>query len=205
VAKHERHGNLRNVTATKRIGEVITRGLAPHLRAEGYRKKGRTFRAKGLPGMRVVNVQASQWNWAKQARFTLNLGVYFGELVAMVDEVPKPEPLEYDCMVRSRIGSLMPSGLDHWWQIDESANLEALAADVATAYETYARSWLARMATLEGFVASHAPTRYRAAAAMCLGEGDRARTLLSRAMPRAEVDPELRARLQKCVDRWGLR
>jgi hypothetical protein len=194
------------VPVAKRIDEVIKVGLAKQLKSEGYRKKGRTFREASLPGMRVVNVQASQWNSGETGQVTINIGVYFGELAQMLDEKPLPEPHEYECMVRQRIGSLMDDGRDFWWHIDEATAVAGLAAEVVDAYSNYGQPWLARAATLQGLLATErAALRYQAAAAMLLGDRDRARGLLSRAMPPPGSDSEpLRERLRRCVERWGL-
>jgi len=126
-----------------RIEHVVRTGLAPVLKKAGYRKTARTFRKSSESSTRVTNLQASWTNNGSEGRFTLNLGVYFPEaarihgLLRVTDE-----PVESDCVVSQRIGFLMPGGRDHWWEVTELTDLDALAAQVAEAWERYGHAWL---------------------------------------------------------------
>ena len=49
--------------------------------------------------MRVVNVQSNRWNTADEAKFTINLGLFF-PAVSLVSRGLSPfkgKPKEYDC------------------------------------------------------------------------------------------------------------
>ena len=93
----------------RRIDEVIRTGLAPALKAQGYKKAARTFRRREPGHTLVVNVQGSSWNSDADGSFTLNLGVYFPTVVPFLDWMRAVErPTEPDCVVRQRIGFVMP-------------------------------------------------------------------------------------------------
>jgi hypothetical protein len=193
-------------TIAKRIDEVIQLGLARELQAEGYRKKGRFFREASLEGIRVIQVQASRDNHGGTGKFTINIGVYFAEIRALLSGRPHvPEPTDQDVAVGVRVPYLI-HGQDRWWSISDNTDLAVLATEVARAHVSLARPWLAQRSTLEGFL--EAPDRgflHRAAAAMALGDRDRARTLLSKELPDPDVHPEIHQHVSSYFERWGLR
>lgn len=126
----------------KVIDLVISQAVTPIMRSDGYRKTGRTFHLAEPDHIRVVNVQASQWNFGVTGRFTVNLGVYFRPVEALLASRPLPGlPKEYQCTLRARIGSLMPDDVD-WWEITTSTDIDDLAQTVAAACTTFALPWL---------------------------------------------------------------
>jgi predicted Zn-dependent protease len=111
------------------------------LKERGFKKKGRTFRRYSPGAVQVVNIQGSRTNSGDSGRFTMNLGVYFPS-VARLAGTETESPLEYECTLRARIGRLMPTSYDHWWELDAAADIDALAADVADAYRRFGEDWL---------------------------------------------------------------
>lgn len=137
-------------TPEKLIDRVVSADLAPFLRSIGYKKSGRTFRAKADPFVRVINVQASQWNRGTEARFTVNLGIYS----QVIEESFRPssnlvEPKEYHCVLRKRIGELMPGNQDTWWNSEPLEKFESLAPSLRHAVEAYAMPWFERINSFE--------------------------------------------------------
>jgi len=128
----------------KIIDAVIAAGLAPAAKAAGFAKGGRNFWRAERDAVLVTNVQASRHNQGDAGEFTLNLGVYFPAVGARADLPARDpaRPAEPDCQLRHRIGQLMSTKGDHWWQVDGSTNTLALATEVADIWRRDGLAWL---------------------------------------------------------------
>jgi hypothetical protein len=128
---------------SKTIDGIVGAGLAPALKKDGYKKKGRNFLLTSMDVIRVVNVQASQWNIGSSGQFTLNLGIYLPKIANFIgNEISGEFPKEYECTVRERIGSLMPKGEDYWWELEKKTDTETLALEVVEAWTKFGRPWM---------------------------------------------------------------
>jgi Domain of unknown function (DUF4304) len=142
---------MTELPAKKLVDEIVKRGLQPHLKAAGYKKKARTF-FRELDGgvFQIVNVQLSQWGTATESKFTINLGVFFPSIQQIslkpaLDGVPN----EYDCHLRQRIGMLMPDHLDHWWTVTSNPSIDGVAQQISEAWSMYGQQWIERCSHLE--------------------------------------------------------
>jgi len=134
----------------KAIDQCIGLQLGPVLKKEGFRKSGRTFHRSFDLGTQVVNIQANRWNQGGAGSFTVNLGIYFPDIHRLAEMiVPRALPGEADCTLRQRLGILMPSGSDYWWELDPGSDLERVAAEVGAAWTRYGKPWLDRHSELE--------------------------------------------------------
>ena len=189
-----------------RIDHVIARDLALRLKAEGYRKSGRTFYRAAPDHTCVVNVQANKYNQGDDGSFAINLGVYFPAFAELgggrvvQDKFPK----EYECSVRGRLNPSADDGRDYWWSARAGDDLAVLARQVGTAWNDYGQSWLAKRSTLRGAYEIscqellHFPS---AIFALALGEREKATTHLIRAIERL---PRGRPRFEEWGKRYGL-
>jgi hypothetical protein len=161
-------------------------GLAPELRKSGYKKSGRTFHFVSDACTRVLNIQSDRWNTRTEGSFTINLGIYFPALHQLAERVPFPGlPKEYDCDVRERIGDLMPSQKDHWWNVNMNTNIEELADELRHVWQEYARPWLEHNSSLINAAMVLERTRQpfmAAAARLLLGDKEKARELTALAL-----------------------
>jgi hypothetical protein len=159
------------------LNTILRRGLDPALRAAGYKRRAHTFRL-ALPdgAWRVINVQGSKWNEGSNGRFTLNLGVHFPQVRAVIGHPPltKP-PKEWDCELRARIGNIRPDKQDYWWQFDQRSDLQAIADDVVDTWRTYGQPWLVRYSDLRTARDELGDYPFAIAASVALGEPDAAR------------------------------
>lgn len=134
--------------------------LAAVLKANGFRKSGRTFFRHGDDFADVLNVQASQWNTSHSMSFTVNVGAHQSELAAQLrcQRGTLPQRVEL-CMLGARIGSLMPAGLDHWWEVAPETSEEDVAQSLLEAVERWVFPWFLacrRKDTLVRYLASRA-------------------------------------------------
>ena len=134
---------------------VISSSVGPLLKADGYRKAGHTFRKTQPTCVFVVNVQASQSSSADWLKFTVNLGAFYPELNSVLNRggwaSPSASgPTEAHCHVRERLGHLMPSQRDVWWELQVgSAPPLAVCTEVMEAFRDYGLPWLRTMSDLD--------------------------------------------------------
>jgi hypothetical protein len=166
-------------TTGQTINTILRLGLDPALRQAGYKRRAHTFRQARPDGVwRVINVQGNRWNEGNQGRFTLNLGIHFPQVRAIIGDPPLTmPPKEWDCELRARIGRLTPDRRDKWWQFDQRSDLQAIADDVVKQWQTYGQPWLDRYSDLRTARDELAPQDYlfAVAASLALDERDAAR------------------------------
>ena len=136
----------------KAIDQVARDGLAGILRADGFRKKGRTWRRAQHPDVvHVINVQASTSNAGSHGQCTLNAGVYIPALAERLNTFPVTKsPSESECHLRRRPIVLAPGNIDGWISLDgaDAASIATAATELRDVYERYGRPWLANHAEL---------------------------------------------------------
>lgn len=141
--------------------------------------------------MQVLNVQSSSGNIGLSGKFTVNLGVYLPAVAARLgNATDAPWPKEYQCTLRERIGSLMPTRDDFWWHLDSSTDLDRLAAQVLGVVNEVGIPWLeaavdpSRQLSIAGACAYHLEV---AAVALELGQPEVAKRRLEAALAERPV------------------
>lgn len=192
---------------SQKIDHAIRIGLHPTLKQAGFSKSSRTFRRTLTNCIQITNVQGSWTNQGDQGRFTINLAVYFPEAVKLEGIFQITDrPLESDCLVRQRIGHLMPIQKDYWWEVDSNSNLEEIAVDIAVAWNDYGKPWLEKLSTPEAalqFSLSHKMPYWASIFSLILGNREAAQSYLSEAFTTSTI-PEFTLRLKVWGQRQGL-
>lgn len=119
----------------EQVDDIQSR-LAPLLKEDGFKKRGRTFNRTSSEGLvSVVNFQMGKFDPPGTTfipglrenlygSFTINLGIFVPEVYrTLFDSDVKGFVLEYHCCIRSRLGMLGQEKRDIWWQADISSNL----------------------------------------------------------------------------------
>lgn len=164
---------------TKKIKLIADRGIVPLLKQAGFRKNSTHFWKKDGEALQVINIQSSSWNNSAFGRFTLNIGVHFAEVAAMLPKnasMPDP-PKEYCCLIRRRVGMLMPAGGDHWWKVAPETDADAVATELSGVLREYVFPWLEKLQTISAAADEMAPWP-QAAARIILGDSERAAQLV---------------------------
>lgn len=113
-----------------------------HLKALGFGKTDTTW-VRPLEWPQVLNIQLSGFNTSEEAKFTINLGISIPALRAAWGTPARTGALkEYDCELRSRIGSLLPNRNDKWWNVSSDSDPEILLREVFGDLSEYALPWL---------------------------------------------------------------
>lgn len=192
----------------RRIDEVIREGLAPVLKAYGYKKDRRNFRRREAECTRVVNVQGSAWNADNQGSFTINLGVYFPAVVPFLDGMRVTDrPAEVDCVARERIGYLLPAQRDYWWDVSSETDPGALAREVREAWEQFGAAWMdahSSMQAARALALKHNLPYWAAAISLALEEREAAGSYLEEALVAAKRSATVTARLRDWGGRHGI-
>ena len=109
--------------------------IADFLKDDDFKKRGNHFfKRDGSVGY-CANIQNDKWNNAMQIRFTLNLGIYTERFWLEHKDfkhtgVAPAFPKEYECAVRKRIGSIMPTNEVKWYSITSDTDVMKLRDDI---------------------------------------------------------------------------
>ncbi|HLP21536.1 MAG TPA: DUF4304 domain-containing protein [Chitinophagales bacterium] len=100
-----------------------------YLKNYGFKNHKNTLFIKKDNNWGLINFQKS--NIEGNIKFTINLGVVSGALRDFFQgEKLSDTPDITDCHWGKRIGHLLPQGNDYWWQMDETANYEAIVFEI---------------------------------------------------------------------------
>ncbi len=133
------------MTAQDRYRAMLRDEIAPALRQRGFTGSGTSYVLPDETHWLQVGFQASKWNSANEASFTVNLAVAeksaWARLAAERSYPAKPNPnVRYgrEMPVR-RLGSLA-FGSDRWWPVAEP--IAGVAASVLEAIDRVGLPWL---------------------------------------------------------------
>jgi len=189
-----------------RIDGVIAKDLALRLKAEGYRKSGRTFYRPAPDHTCAVNIQGHKYNEGDEGSFAINMGVYF-PVVAELGGGPVARgkfPKDNECSVQTRLNPFTKEGRDYWWSAGAGVDVAVLAREVGTAWNDCGRPWFAKASTLSGAYEIYCERLLHFPAAifaLALGEREKAAAHLRKAIERL---PRGRPRFEEWGKRHGL-
>jgi hypothetical protein len=130
---------------TKKIRQIVARGLGPCLTNAGFQRQGADFSRKYREALHVINFQLDKWNSKELGKFTLNIGAHFTSVAALLfgtDPMPVTSPKERNCLLRTRVGLLMPEHRDHWWSVTSETGGDSMSEELANVCSSYAVPWL---------------------------------------------------------------
>jgi hypothetical protein len=183
------------------IDLVIAEAAKPILKAAGYKRSARHFHREADGLVRVVHFQASAWNDATSARFTINLHVTCSGFHEAFTGEPFPKnPGSAAAFAEERIGRVMPENRDVWWTVEPNADTKAVSAEVEKALREYGLPFLARFESkaqlLAAYDAGKSLPGYGAQHLFCHA------VLLTEAGRAAEAEDALRRELEGATTEW---
>ncbi|MGN9906378.1 DUF4304 domain-containing protein [Phytohabitans sp. LJ34] len=118
--------------------------VAPGLRALGFKGSGARYRLDDEECLAQLGFQSSAYNTSASLSFTLNLSVV-SRLVwesarreqPYLPTSPSPNVFYGTYVWQRRIGQLMPTQSDLWWDLEHDADPAAVADAVVTAVHDY--------------------------------------------------------------------
>lgn len=131
--------------------------IADFLKENDFKKRGNHFFKRNCSVGYCVNIQNDKWNNTHQIRFTLNLGIFTDSFwLEHYDYngsgIAPYFPKVYDCAVRERIGSLLPTNEDRWYNITSDSDVMKLWTDIEHDLEDYVMPFFARYNTVSDIV-----------------------------------------------------
>lgn len=176
-----------------------------HLKELGFGKTGTTW-IRSLEWPQVINIQLSGFNSAKEAKFTINIGISIPLLRAAWGSPAVEGALkEYDCELRTRIGSLLPDKNDKWWTVSSGSDPQELVHEVFGDISEYALPWLSKLKTFPEVGADFVRSKMHAKAAVAFHlAGDSHAAEANMAIALSEASPQALPRLQKLAQSWRL-
>lgn len=131
-------------TAKDKVAAMLKERVAPELRAMGFKGSGQNYHLP-VPGyFALLSFQKMRFGTRHDVMFTINLlACSHAEWAALVEARPQygTKPIlgaHYEEPVWSmRIGFLMPEPHDHWWQVLDDTDTDALADEVLGVLREY--------------------------------------------------------------------
>lgn len=135
----------------RRYNDIVRQVYESALREVGYRRRGANCHRFVSPNIvHLVNFQKSVYSNSHKISFTVNLGVYrVGVQTVLMPEAPEPSrPSISDCIIQKRLGFLLPTGLDEWWDIIDADDLytdNSIISEISAALRDYGLPFLAAL------------------------------------------------------------
>lgn len=109
--------------------------ITDFLKGNDFKKRGNHFFKRHGDIGYCANIQNDKWNSAEKIRFTLNLGIFTENFWLEHYDfnhkgVMSSFPKEYECAIRERIGSLLPTAEDRWYCITSGTDVMKLWSDI---------------------------------------------------------------------------
>ena len=94
----------------EQFNDIVGDGIAPILKAAGFKKRGNNFHAHAGELDWCINIQKDRWgvnDYYSTWQFTINIGVTWKDYAACLFDKACDFPLESSCPIRTRIGNFM--------------------------------------------------------------------------------------------------
>ncbi|MBU1235426.1 MAG: DUF4304 domain-containing protein [Gammaproteobacteria bacterium] len=150
------------VPASKLLNDFLKKSIVPALKNIGFDGKGRVWTRSKDDGIQLVDIQNWKYNDPAQARFTIEFGICFPDMlaeVAKLDEfafhrpyLNKPDIVV--CQVRERLGMLLDEPQDTWWSVNAEPAQLPDPAEILVPLLDRAVPWLDARSSLSALVES---------------------------------------------------
>lgn len=116
--------------------KVILDGINRMLSADGFRKRGSSWRRMAEGNCTLVEIQRSQTSAGDTIRFTANVGVISRRLLAEEDaDLDVSRVTSSHAHLRERLGAFLPVREDRWWALDDATEPKVVLAEVTPLLE----------------------------------------------------------------------
>jgi hypothetical protein len=144
------------------LNAYLKDSIAPALKGAGFEATGRVYRRAAGDALQIVEIENWKYNDAKRAKFTLEVGVCFPQLLAAVSELDAyafykeclAKPGITVCAVRRRLGMFLNPPQDKWWTVSATTGNLPPAEEIAVPLTTAAFPWMQSMSTLSALVSA---------------------------------------------------
>lgn len=135
---------IRVSTVQDKFKNLLKNAVAPALREKGLKGSGQAYSIKSDDYWALIGIQKSMYSDSESLKFTINLYVVSKkqweagrEKYSYFPQKPSANT-KWQIGWSERIGNLMPSRLDHWWEFHSHTSESELAQQVVEAISKYA-------------------------------------------------------------------
>ncbi len=107
----------------------LVKSVGEKLKEFGYSRRGQTFKIIANNNCGMINFQRSTSSTKENISFTINLGMVYGDLLDQRITQLKDAKIT-DAHIHQRMGYLLTSQQDKWWQLNNSINFEQLSGEI---------------------------------------------------------------------------
>src|SRR5437763_9846104 len=111
------------MSATMTSFEKLIKHVAQDAKTFGYQRKGNILYLKENGNYGLIQFQKGKTSISPKGAFTINLAVFSQQLWNFfhepISDVPDPAMAQW----RIRIGSILAEKKDHWWPIEDEAQM----------------------------------------------------------------------------------
>lgn len=130
--------------------EVIVRA-ASHAKSHGFKRQGQTLRKIWGGNAAIIEFQRSRDNTSTSLRFTINIAIVCGLLIDQ-GYTPIEKTKSYNGHLIQRIGYVLPSKYDTWWEIDEMTRKDNIVSEILGVVLDYAVPFLEKHISNEAMI-----------------------------------------------------
>jgi hypothetical protein len=146
------------------LNTFIKESIAPPLLAAGFKAQGKIYRRIRSNAIQLIEIENGKYNDAKRARFTLEVGVCFPNLLKAMAELESfaeyreclDKPTISTCVVRRRLGEFLDSPQDTWWTVSAVTRTLPAPETIMTPLLERAVPWLDSMTSIDALLAEQA-------------------------------------------------
>ena len=148
---------------TLAIDHLVSDPLAPHLKRQGFRKKGQRFWRDAGRCVQLVELDRGKYNEGSQGQLGITVGVFYPEIWAMVGQArpgwceafdDRFQPIQ-NCLVDQPVAppvDAVSDTLESRWSVDADADLDAQGLALVQALDAVGLPWLESNAVLRNAV-----------------------------------------------------
>lgn len=97
----------------EQFNDIVSNGIAPILKAAGFKKRGNNFHVHVGEMDWCINIQKDRWGYDEYFntwKFTINIGVTWSDYAFCLFNEVCDFPLESSCPIRTRLGNFIGKG-----------------------------------------------------------------------------------------------
>ncbi len=129
----------RQSVTSRTIAEVSRVVFERSLQSKGFRRRAPHSFRPTADLTHAIHFQASRWGTRAVGSFTVNVSINSVTAYEIWSGSAFPaNPATALFPMWRRIGHLTPENLDHWWQVDEAADVDQLSTEIVALIEAYA-------------------------------------------------------------------
>ncbi|HQR71327.1 MAG TPA: DUF4304 domain-containing protein [Burkholderiaceae bacterium] len=132
--------------------EKVIATISATLKSDGFDRRGKTLRSISEGVSQLIEFQKSDKSDSQRIRFTVNLGIVCDKLLDAERTTLAKATVE-DAHLRTRLGQLLSSPADIWWDLTASTDCDVLAGELSQLLKMRALPYLSEHGSEKSLIA----------------------------------------------------